>query len=155
MSMAGTAGAPEKCEGIKNKLAWKLDRQRLLGISINEQLTPSYKDDSIKRMALGTGANSSIGAYWPLMTYQGSDGKLFEVRNRLRNEFSPVAEWDAKKLGIKASHLALVPLSASFSKMAVQGSTGYSTSRRTLVWLRWYPTLAPTSWQKATRCRGR
>ncbi|KAK6206783.1 hypothetical protein QIS74_13271 [Colletotrichum tabaci] len=84
-------------------------------------------EDSIKRMVLATGANSSIGAYWPWMTYQGSDGELVGVRNRLRSEFSPAAEWDAKKLGVKtakASHVALMPLSASFSKMAVQGGYG-------------------------------
>lgn len=78
-------------------------------------------------MLLSTAQNSSVAAYWPWVIYQGPDGLLVEVRNRLRAEFSPAAEWDAKKLSTAAadgSSLAVVPLSANFSKLAIQGGYG-------------------------------
>ncbi|KXH27622.1 hypothetical protein CSAL01_12941 [Colletotrichum salicis] len=60
-------------------------------------------------------------------SYQESTGGIVEVRNRLRAEFTPAAEWDKKRLNATAdsdSRLALVPLSVNFSKIAVQGGYG-------------------------------
>ncbi|KXH32347.1 hypothetical protein CSIM01_05769 [Colletotrichum simmondsii] len=103
------------------------DDGRVLGVSINDALSPNYEEDSIKNMVLNSRVNSSVAAYWPWVIYQESSGGIVEVRNRLRAEFSPAAEWDKKRLNISAdsdSRLALVPLSANFSKIAVQGGYG-------------------------------
>ncbi|KAK1638640.1 hypothetical protein BDP81DRAFT_404656 [Colletotrichum phormii] len=70
------------------------DEGRVLGVSINEALSPNYEEDSIKSMVLSSRVN---------------------------------AEWDKKRLNATAdsdSRLALVPLSANFSKIAVQGGYG-------------------------------
>lgn len=94
---------------------------------MNDQYSPEYGEDSIKDKQLRSGDNSSVAAYWPWAIYQGSDGVLVEVRNLLGGAFAPAAQWDAKKLGVKAagaSELALVPLSANFSKIAIQGGYG-------------------------------
>lgn len=103
------------------------DDGRVLGVSINDALSPNYEEDSIKNMVLNSRVNSSVAAYWPWVMYQESSGGIVEVRNRLRTEFSPAAEWDKKRLNVSAdsdSRLALVPLSTNFSKIAVQGGYG-------------------------------
>ncbi|KAK0376888.1 hypothetical protein CLIM01_05734 [Colletotrichum limetticola] len=103
------------------------DDGRVLGVSINDALSSNYEEDSIKNMVLNSRVNSSVAAYWPWVIYQESSGGIVEVRNRLRTEFSPAAEWDKKRLNISAdsdSRLALVPLSTNFSKIAVQGGYG-------------------------------
>ncbi|KAK1705148.1 hypothetical protein BDP67DRAFT_416946, partial [Colletotrichum lupini] len=103
------------------------DDGRVLGVSINDALSSNYEEDSIKNMVLNSRVNSSVAAYWPWVEYQESSGEIVEVRNRLRTEFSPAAEWDKKRLNISAdsdSRLALVPLSTNFSKIAVQGGYG-------------------------------
>ncbi|KAK1498087.1 hypothetical protein CCUS01_12956 [Colletotrichum cuscutae] len=100
------------------------DDGRVLGVSINDALSSNYEEDSIKNMVLNSRVNSSVAAYWPWVKYQESSGGIVEVRNRLRTEFSPAAEWDKKRLNISAdsdSRLALVPLSTNFSKIAVRG----------------------------------
>ncbi|WYZ34070.1 hypothetical protein EsH8_I_000346 [Colletotrichum jinshuiense] len=109
------------------ELFYTNDDNRLLGLSMNDQYSPEYGEDSIKDKQLRSGDNSSVAAYWPWAIYQGSDGVLVEVRNLLGGAFAPAAQWDAKKLGVKAagaSELALVPLSANFSKIAIQGGYG-------------------------------
>ncbi|OHE91281.1 hypothetical protein CORC01_13439 [Colletotrichum orchidophilum] len=100
---------------------------RVLGVSINDELNPSYEEDSIKSLALSSRVNSSVAAYWPWFIYQEVSGVIVEVRNRLLDEFAPAAEWDTKRLNAIAdddSRLALVPLSTNFDKMAVQGGYG-------------------------------
>ncbi|KAL2881493.1 hypothetical protein SGCOL_003059 [Colletotrichum sp. CLE4] len=109
------------------------DEGRVLGVSINDALSPNSEEDSIKSMVLSSRVNGSVAAYWPWVLYQESTGGIVEVRNRLRSEFAPAAEWDKKRLNATAdsdSRLALVPLSANFSKIAVQGGYGifYQTS---------------------------
>ncbi|KAF9872865.1 hypothetical protein CkaCkLH20_09728 [Colletotrichum karsti] len=111
----------------QTELFYTNEDNRLIGLSFNDKYSPVYQEDSIKNMLLATGTNSSVSTYWPWATFQGSDGRLWEVRNRLREEFSPAAEWDAKKLDIiaaDASRLALVPLATNFSQIATKGGYG-------------------------------
>ncbi|KAF6799601.1 hypothetical protein CSOJ01_12378, partial [Colletotrichum sojae] len=126
-SLAGTVIQYGEGYSPQTELFYSNDDNRLLGVSINDNLSPSYEEDSIKNMLLTTAKNSSVAAYWPWVIYQGPDGGLVEVRNRLRAEFSPAAEWDAKKLSTTVadgSSLAVVPVSANFSKLAIQGGYG-------------------------------
>ncbi|KAK2014367.1 hypothetical protein LZ32DRAFT_627564 [Colletotrichum eremochloae] len=101
---------------------------KFLGISMNDLFSPWYKEDSVKTMTLKTGVNSSAAAYWPWSIYQAADGQLIEVRNQLLGgDFAPAAQWDAKRLRVRAanaSRLALVPASANFSRIAIQGGYG-------------------------------
>ncbi|KAL0939748.1 uncharacterized protein CTRU02_206358 [Colletotrichum truncatum] len=109
------------------ELFYTSDKNRLLGVSINEKLITSYEENNIKNIAFATGVNSSISAYWPWITFQKPSGELVEVRNRLGAKLSPEKNWNWIDLGIQAanaSRLALVPLSTNFSKIADAGGYG-------------------------------
>lgn len=101
---------------------------RLLGVNINDQNTPASREDTINDQDLTCFDHSSVSAYWPWLTYQDPDGELMEVRNLLGGFYSPSpSSWDIRKLGVRTlrgSRLALVPMSTSFPKMAVEG--GYA-----------------------------
>lgn len=103
-------------------------KTRLLGVNFNDQSTPPVGDDSVNKALISPGANSSLAAYWPWTLYQDGSGVLFHVRNLLGGNFGPSGTtWDNNKLNVTAlasSRLAVVPMSANFSRVAVKG--GYA-----------------------------
>ncbi|KAM7223266.1 hypothetical protein V8F06_001479 [Rhypophila decipiens] len=111
-------------------------QSRLLGTGYNPNNDGESKfgPDSVNNKFF-TGLNSSLASYWPWIIQQDSDGTLVHVRNQLGDGdiFSPQSVWDRNRLNATAwarSPLAIVPLSASFSKMAVEG--GYAVFYKSL-----------------------
>ncbi|KAL2130594.1 hypothetical protein VTI74DRAFT_6206 [Chaetomium olivicolor] len=102
-------------------------KNRLLGISFNPLDTPSVSEDSINKVNIFTNLNTSLTAYWPWTIYQDPTGVLYHVRNLLGGNFRPSSQWDNNRINITAitaSRLAIVPMSASFRRIAVKG--GYA-----------------------------
>ncbi|KAK4120276.1 hypothetical protein N657DRAFT_625561 [Parathielavia appendiculata] len=102
---------------------------RLLGININAQLQPNVSDDSVNKVDVSTGPNSSLAAYWPWTIYQDPTGELYHVRNLLGGNYEPsVFFWDNNETNtttaLNASRLAVVPTSTNFSLIAVKA--GYA-----------------------------
>lgn len=87
---------------------------------------PPIGDDSVNNVQIVTGLNSSLSSYWPWTIQQDSGGGLLHVRNKLGG-FAPRAEWDVNRINITAlvgSSLAVVPMSANFSRIALKGGYG-------------------------------
>lgn len=101
---------------------------RFLGTTFNSQLTPNTSESSANQLQIYTGRDSALAAYWPWTLYQDLGGVLYHVRNRLLSDFSPsVTDWDNNRLNTTAlsgSRLAVVPMSANFSRIALKG--GYA-----------------------------
>lgn len=103
-------------------------KTRLLGVSFNEQHSPSTFESSVKEKEVFTRLNSSLTAYWPWTIYQNSEGMLYHVRNRLDGlSWSPTEVWDNNPTNVTAlpaSRLAVVPTSTNFTLLAVKA--GYA-----------------------------
>ncbi|KAH7368785.1 hypothetical protein B0T11DRAFT_67382 [Plectosphaerella cucumerina] len=100
---------------------------RMLGVNVNLRNDPPSGEDSINNSRLVAQPGSAVAAYWPWMTYQSAAGELMEVRNRLQGAFAPSSTWDVRGLGITTdggSGVAMVPMSAIFRSMAVEGGFG-------------------------------
>lgn len=98
-------------------------KSRLLGVSINDQETPSIHEDSVNTVGIYTGLGSNLGAYWPWTLFQDGAGKLHHVRNRLGGTFSPTSSWDNNQIDLTPSaysRLAIVPTATDFSTIAVK-----------------------------------
>lgn len=103
--------------------------KRLLGVNLNPNHSPKMQDDSIGDVNLTTGAKSSIAAYWPYVVFQDGDGELNEVMNVpfANAALHPAAEWATRKLGVRGAdgtRLAVVPLSANYSRIVSKGGYG-------------------------------
>ncbi|KAK4237605.1 hypothetical protein C8A03DRAFT_34407 [Achaetomium macrosporum] len=103
-------------------------KTRLLGVNFNEQFTPPVSESSVNSRQIFTILDGALAAYWPWTLYQDSAGSLFHVRNLLGGSFAPSdTTWDDNPTNVTAlpaSRLAVVPLSANFSRIAVKG--GYA-----------------------------
>ena len=70
-----------------------------------------------------------MAAYWPWIYYQAPTGALARVRNQVLSDFRAGSVWDANQVEPRTvmasgSRLAVVPLTANFSSMAVRGGHG-------------------------------
>ncbi|KAK3301767.1 uncharacterized protein B0T15DRAFT_578028 [Chaetomium strumarium] len=120
-------------------------KTRLLGVNFNDQFSPNTSDSSINNRQqpqqasdtqnqnnqnhIFTILDGALASYWPWTLYQDASGALFHVRNLLGGNFAPSdTAWDNNPTNITAavagSALAVVPLSANFSRIAVKG--GYA-----------------------------
>ena len=111
----------------QTQLTYNGQKSRLLSTSFNDASTPNVAEDSVNNMEIYTGLNSSFAQYWPWTMYQDTAAGLHHVRNRLLAGFSPASEWDDNRINVTAlagSKLAIVPMSANFSRIALKG--GYA-----------------------------
>ncbi|KAH6691376.1 hypothetical protein F5X68DRAFT_201790 [Plectosphaerella plurivora] len=100
---------------------------RMLGFNVNLRSNPTSGEDSINNSRLVAQKGSAAGAYWPWFTYQSAAGELMEVRNKLGDAFQSSSTWDVRGLGITTqggSAVVMVPMSAIFRNMAVEGGFG-------------------------------
>ena len=124
--LAGTAIQYETKYAPQVELFYTGARSRFYGGNINDRYTPPTNADSVNRLKLSTGPNSSVAAYWPWIVFQSSDGSgdMVRLRSRLHPGLAPAAEWDQTDISIQAmvgSKLAAVPLSSNYSRSSQRG----------------------------------